>query len=275
KSVALFDGADPKNTKPTQIDLSTAKLYGVMVNEYLLAEVPGFKNKIYRVAKLEKNGDKYEVKAAKSVDVDKDGKEDWQAADATSCAKCHAPGVLVGSPTLGISCESCHGPGSNHVAAAPDQKKGTIIAQPTSAKPNSETCLACHGSEPNKDDKGTLIANNHYGVRNWFASKHAQSGQMTGCLTCHTPHKANAKGQLIRTDNPVDTCKACHAGVQIDLAKLMWKNATDERGHFTADHSFGALKYEEMGDDPATKTIEIKNPAYIDLINKALPELGK
>ncbi|HEX3032434.1 MAG TPA: hypothetical protein VHS59_09365 [Bacillota bacterium] len=37
KSVALFDGADPKNTKPTQIDLSTAKLYGVMVNEYLLS----------------------------------------------------------------------------------------------------------------------------------------------------------------------------------------------------------------------------------------------
>lgn len=275
KDIALFDGADKTSTKPTKFDLSTAKIYGVMMNEYVLAEVPGFKTKLYRVAKLEKNGDKYDVKAAKSVDVDKDGKEDWQAADGESCAKCHAPGVLVASPTPGISCESCHGAGSNHIAAATDKKKGTIVAQASSMLPNTETCLSCHQSDPTKDDKGTILANNHYGTRNWFAAKHATNGQLTGCMVCHNPHKANAKGQLLRKDNAADICVACHAGAKIDVAKLMWKNTTDERGHLTADHSFGALKYEDMGDDAATKTIEIKNPAYVNLINEAIPDLGK
>ncbi len=273
--VELFDGADPDNTKPVKIDLSSAKLYGVMVNEYLLAEVPGFKSNIYRVAKLVKNGDKYDVQAAKSVDVDKDGTEDWQAADGTSCAKCHAPGVLVESPTLGVSCESCHGPGSAHVAAAPDKKKGSIMASPTSALPDTGTCLECHRSDPEKDDNGTLIANNHYGARNWFASEHARSGQLTGCMACHTPHKANAKGQLLLEDNAADVCAACHAGDNIDLEKLMWKNPTDPHNHITADHSFGAMKYEDMGDDPDTKEIEITNPAYVDLVKKAFPDLAE
>ncbi|HEX3033057.1 MAG TPA: cytochrome c3 family protein [Bacillota bacterium] len=268
--VKLFDGVDKENTKPTEIDLSTAKLYGVMVNEYLLAEVPGFKNKIYRVAKLVKSGDKFDVKAAKSVDVDKDGKEDWQAADGEACAECHAPGLLVASPTLGISCESCHGPGSLHAAAAPDKKKGSY-----GAKPSTETCMGCHKSDPEKDDKGTLLANNHYGVRNYFASKHGQSKQLTGCLACHTPHKANAKGKLFAKDNAAEVCTTCHAGVKVDLEKLMWKNPTDERNHITADHSFGAMKYADLGDDAATKATEIKNPAFVDLVNKTFPDLGK
>jgi len=275
KAIALFDGADPENTTPVQLDLSTAKLYGVMVNEYLLAEVPDFKGKIYRVAKLTKNGDKYDLGAAKSVDVDKDGKEDWQAADAASCAECHAPGVLAGSPSLGVSCESCHGPGSNHVAAAPDQKKGSIIASPESAKPTTETCLRCHESNPEKNEDGTIIANNHYGARNWFAGEHAQSGQLTGCMACHTPHKANAKGQLLVKDNAADVCTTCHAGSDINLDKLMWKNPTDGHNHITADHSFGAMNYEDMGDDAATKEIEITNPAYVDLVEKELPEPAK
>lgn len=270
KAVTLFDGADPENTKGTQVDLSTAKLYGVMVNEYLMAEVPGFKNKIYRVAKLVKNGDKFDLEAAKAVDVDKDGKEDWQAADATSCAACHAPGILVSSPTLGVSCESCHGPGSNHVAAAPDKKKGSF-----GAAPNTDTCLACHESNPAKDDKGSITANNHYGARNWFATKHATSGQLNGCMTCHDPHKANAKGQLLVKDNAADICATCHAGAKFDLAKLMWKNPTDAHNHITSDHSFGVMKYEDLGDDAATKPTEITNPAYIDLAVKALPELAK
>lgn len=55
----------------------------------------------------------------------------------------------------------------------------------------------------------------------------------------------------------------------------MWKNPTDERGHFTRDHSFGATKYEDLQDDPATKPIEIKNPTFIELIKKQLPEAAK
>ncbi|HEY8910178.1 MAG TPA: cytochrome c3 family protein [Desulfosporosinus sp.] len=274
-TLTVYDGADTTNTKATQLDLSKAKIYGVMMDEYVLAEVPGFKNKIYRVAKLVKNGDKFDVQAASTVDVNKDGKPDWQATDGTSCATCHAPGVPVSSPTLGISCESCHGPGSKHVSATPDNKKGSIMAQPSSALPNSDTCLKCHTSDPSKDANGTLITDNHQGTRDWFSSKHAQSGQLNGCLTCHGPHKANANGVLLRKDNPADICLSCHADSKPDPAKIMWKNTTDKNGHLTVDHSFGAMKYEDLGDDPATKPIEITNPAMVEMVKKALPSLAK
>lgn len=277
-TLTLFDGADTSNTKPTQVELSKLKVYGVMMDEYVMAEVPGFKTKVYRIAKLVKNGDQYTLDAAKSVDVDKDGKPDWQAADATNCAPCHAPGVPVSSPSAGISCEACHGPGSNHVAAPQDKKKGTIIAQADSNLPNSETCLKCHATNPTKDAAtGAIVANNHQGTRDYFASKHAESGQLNGCLTCHGVHKANANGELLLKDNPVDICNTCHAG-KTDQAKLdaiMWKNKTDPNGHITRDHSFGAMMYEDMGDDPATKPLEIKNPAYLDIIKKAFPDLAK
>ncbi|HZK83876.1 MAG TPA: cytochrome c3 family protein [Desulfosporosinus sp.] len=274
-TITVFDGADATNTKATQLDLSKAKIYGVMVNDYVLAEVPGFKNKIYRVAALKKVGDKFELEAAKAVDVDKDGKPDWQAADATSCATCHAPGVAVASPTPGISCESCHGPGSIHAAAAPEKKIGTIMAQPTSALPNSETCLKCHTSDPSMDDKGVLITDNHHGTRDWFSSEHANSGQLNGCFTCHGAHKANANGQLIKEDKPADICITCHADKKYDPATIMWKNKTDEHGHITSDHSFTAMKYEDLGDDLATKPIEITNPKLVELVKKAIPELAK
>ncbi|WP_425800665.1 cytochrome c3 family protein [Desulfitobacterium sp. Sab5] len=277
-TLTLFDGVDTNNTKPTQVDLSKIKIYGVMMNEYVMAEVPGFKNKIYRIAKLVKNGDQYTLDAAKSVDVDKDGKPDWQAADGTSCASCHAPGVPANSPSAGISCESCHGPGSNHVAAPDDKKKGTIMASPRNALPDSDTCLKCHNSDPVKDaTTGAIVTNNHQGTRDWAFSKHNTSGMTNGCLTCHGPHKANANGVLIKKDNPVDICNSCHEG-KIDQAKLdaiMWKNTTDPNGHVTRDHSFGAMKYQDMGDDPATKQIEIKNQTYLDIIKKALPDLAK
>lgn len=275
KTIAVFDGADATNTKATQLDLSKAKIYGVMVNEYVLAEVPGFKEKIYRVAKLEKEGDKFKLSAAKEVDVDKDGKPDWQAADATSCATCHAPGAPVASPTLGISCESCHGPGSIHAAASPEKKIGSIIAQPTSALPNSETCLKCHASNPSMDDNGVLITDNHHGTRDWFSSKHATSGQLNGCLTCHGAHKANANGQLISKDKPADICITCHANKKYDPATIMWKNKTDAYGHITPDHSFTAMMYEDLGDDLKTKPIEITNPKLVELVKKTFPELAK
>lgn len=275
-TITVFDGADANNTKGTQLDLSKAKIYGVMENDYVLAEVPGFKSKVYRVAALKKVGDKFELGAAKAVDVDKDGKPDWQAADATSCASCHAPGVPVSSPTLGISCESCHGPGSNHVAAAPDKKKGSIMAQANSALPNSETCLKCHTSNPTKDaTTGNLVTDNHHGTRDYFSSKHATSGQLNGCLTCHGAHKANANGVLIKPATAAEICITCHADKKYDPAKIMWKNTTDANGHITADHSFGAMKYEDFGDDPATKPNEIKNPALVDLVKKAIPSLAK
>ena len=276
-TITVFDGADAANLKGTQLDLSKAKIYGVMMDDYVLAEVPGFKSKIYRVAAIKKVGDKFELDAAKAVDVDKDGKPDWQAADATSCVTCHAPGAPVASPTAGISCESCHGAGSIHVSKSTKTVSGgSIMAQPSSLLPNTETCLKCHNSDPVKDAAtGTLLANNHQGTRDYFSSKHAQSGQLNGCLTCHGAHKANAAGQLIKPATPAEICITCHANTKPDPDKIMWKNPTDKNGHITADHSFTAMPYETLGDDPATKEIEIKTPATVDLVTKALPKLAK
>jgi len=268
--ITIFDAANKDKPTSTTLDLSKAKIFGVMMNDYIIAEIPkeaGFTQQYYRVGALKKTNDKWSVESPKQADIDKDGKNDWTA-ESFTCGKCHAPGIETGSPSYGVSCESCHGPGGNHVSAT--DKKGTM--SPEVAK---TSCNTCHESNPSKDDQGNYTANTHYGTRNYFASKHAQSSQLNQCLTCHTTHKANTSGSLLPTDNPTDNCVKCHAGKTFDLDKLMWKNPTDERGHFTRDHSFGAMKYEDLQDDPATKPIEIKNPTFIELIKKQLPEAAK
>ena len=268
--ITIFDAVNTEKPTSTTLDLSQAKVYGVMVDKYIIAEIPataGFKEKIYRVGALKKTDDKWTVEAPKQNDIDKDGKPDWTA-EKFACGKCHAPGIENSSANLGISCESCHGPAGNHASAT--DKKGTM-----SRETARTSCLNCHKSDPAKDDQGNYTANNHYGTRNFFASKHAQSSQLNQCLTCHSPHKANASGALLRADKPTDICAKCHAGINFDLEKLMWKNPTDPTGHFTKDHSFGAIKYEDLQDDPATKPVEIKNPTVIELIKKLLPELAK
>jgi predicted CXXCH cytochrome family protein len=141
-------------------------------------------------------------------------------------------------------------------------------------KTSVDSCVACHKSDPVKDAQGNFTTQNHYGTRDFFASKHAQGGT-TNCLTCHGAHKANASGNLLTADKPNDVCVKCHAGSNYDIEKLMWKNPTDPNNHITRDHSFGAMKYEDLGDDPATKPVEIKNPAMVDLIKKLLPDLAK
>lgn len=266
--ITVFDAATTENPKSTTIDLSKDKVYGVMVDDYIIAQIPesaGFKEKIYRVAAVKKEGDKWKIEPAKTADVNKDGTPDWTA-EKFSCGKCHAPGIENNSKDLGISCESCHGPGGNHVTAT--EKKGTMNT-------SLDSCQSCHASNPVKDAQGNFTTTNHYGTRDYFASKHSKSGQLNSCLTCHGVHKANANGQLLRADKPNDICAKCHAGSNYDVDKIMWKNPTDTNNHITRDHSFGAMKYEDLGDDPATKPIEIKNPTVIDLIKKALPELAK
>ncbi len=269
--ITIFDPSNKENPASTTLDLSKAQIYGVMQNSYLIAEVPGtaggFANKVYRVGALKKTNDKWSVQPPKQVDLDKDGKNDWTA-ESYTCGKCHSPGIENESPNYGISCESCHGPGGNHVSAT---DKKTTMSNETARN----SCNSCHESNPSKDAEGNFTVNNHYGTRNYFASKHAQSSQMTQCLACHTSHKANASGSLILKDKPTDVCATCHAGKAFNLDKLMWKNPTDTRDHFTKDHSFGAIKYEDLQDDPSTKPVEIKNPAVIELIKKQLPELAK
>lgn len=268
--ITIFDAANTEKPTSTTLDLSKAKIYGVMMDDYVIAEIPkeaGFKNTLYRVGAVKKTNDKYTVQAPKQTDIDKDGKPDWTA-ESFTCGKCHAPGIENASPNYGISCESCHGPGGNHVSAT--DKAGTM-----SLETAKTACLNCHKSNPTKDAQGNFTATNHYGTRDFFASKHAQSSQLNQCLTCHTTHKANASGSLLIADKPTDICAKCHAGTTMDLDKLMWKNPSDPNNHITRDHSFGTIKYEDLQDDPATKPIEIKNPTIIDLIKKQLPDLAK
>lgn len=265
--ITIYDSSNTASAVSTKIDLSKAKVYGVMMNEYVVAEIPkeaGFKNDTYRVAKLEKEGDKYKVVAAGEKDMNKDGNNDWTASN-FSCGACHAPGVGTDSPDAGISCESCHGPGSIHVSA--EDKKGTMEV-------SEKACVTCHNLQPSKDAQGNYTTQNHYGTRNYFTSVHYESNM--GCLTCHTTHKANANGQLLKKDDPAAICNTCHSDYKVDaniLSKMMWKNPTDAHGHITSDHSFGAVKYEDLGDDPATKPVEIKNQKVIDMIKKSFPNL--
>ena len=266
--VTLFDASTPDAPKSGTIDLANKDtVYGVMMDHYIIGKAPeGFKDKVYRVAALEKSGDKWAIHPAKEADVNKDGTPDYTA-ESFSCGPCHAPGIAAGSKDYGVSCESCHGPGGNHVSG---EKKGTMISQTA-----QDACNSCHTSNPSKSKEGVWTANTHYGTRDYFASKHSQSSMLKDCQTCHESHKVNASGSLLKADKPQDLCAKCHAGAKFDLDKLMWKNPTDERGHFTKDHSFGAMPYEELGDDPKTKPIEIKNQKFIDLITKMLPEVAK
>ncbi|MDA8228275.1 MAG: cytochrome c3 family protein [Desulfitobacterium hafniense] len=266
--ITVFDMDNKEKPTKATLDLSKIKVHGVMVDDYIIAEVPesaGFKNKIYRVAAVHKNGDKWDLTFAKEDDFDKDGKKDWGATGYT-CGACHSPGLAVGAKDLGVSCESCHGPGSNHVTA---EKK-----TPGSYAVNSNSCMTCHPSKPSKNaTTGALTAANHYGTRNYFASAHADSKQLNDCLACHTTHKANANGKLLSKDNPADICMTCHSDKKYDPAKLMWKNPTDTNNHFTIDHSFGAIKLEDMGDDSKTKETEYTNPKLIELIKKKFKDL--
>lgn len=268
-TVTVFDGAATSpNTISTKIDLS--KALGVMMDTYVVAEIPkeaGFAKQYYRVAHIVKAGDKWKLEAASKVA----GKEDWSAGD-YSCGKCHSPGIgAPGKADLTITCEACHGAGSEHVAAnTPELKRATM------KQPDSETCLNCHRSNPSKDAKtGVVTANTHYGTRDYTVSKHASNSQTNGCFTCHGVHKPNANGLLLKNDNPNDICMSCHAEKKYDVKTVMWKNPTDARGHFTADHSFGALKYEDLGDNPATPAIEITKQPALDILKAKLPEMFK
>lgn len=267
--ITVFDAVNTDKPTSATIDLSKDNVYGVMMDDFIVAQAPtGFKDQYYRVAAVEKSGDKWTVKPTSQKDMDKDGKADWVAESAQSCVTCHASGIPKGSPTKGFSCESCHGAGGVHANAT--DKIATMNIHTA-----EDACLNCHKSDPVKDSQGNFTTDNHHGTRDYFASKHAQSGQLNQCLTCHVTHKANTNGLLLRADNPADICVKCHAGKNYNPDQIMWKNPTDPYGHITRDHSFNAMKYADLGDDPSTKPVEIKNPAMIDLIKKSLPQLAK
>jgi predicted CXXCH cytochrome family protein len=248
-----------------------------MLDHYLVAEMPkeaGFKGskdggQLYRIAKLHKHEDgKYDVEAVRDdFDFNKNGMKDRDdmAAASYTCSQCHSPG-LTPTGTMKhlnntVGCESCHGPGSIHVAA--EGKAGNMVK-------NNDACKTCHeDGRPTKDPKGNISAQTHYGTRGWFASTHSTNDKTKYCTSCHTVHVTNAKGNLLKGETPEQLCATCH-NYKFNVEEVMWRNKTDLRDHFTRDHSFGAFSDEDLGDDPKTPTLEIKNPTAIEKMKKLL-----
>lgn len=258
-SVKLFDAENKDKAVSADVKIAPDTTVGVMMDHYIIAKAPsGFKEKYYRIGALKKldNG-KYSISPATTGDFDKDGKsDDWGASD-YSCSSCHSPGLAAGTEDVGMTCESCHGPGSNHITAT--QKKGSY---PITAR----TCLTCHPLEPAKDaTTGAIQAQNHYGTRGFYASKHYTSQQVNSCLTCHDPHKANQSGMMLLKDQPLDICKTCHANLdQNTFNSIFWKNPVDPHGHTTADHSFLNIKLSDYTIDQKAKTMTLNN----NMVNK-------
>jgi predicted CXXCH cytochrome family protein len=250
---ASAEGEEPQSAK-----LNLKNSLGVMLDHYVVSKIDGIPG-FHRVAALEKTDNGYELQPLEL----KDGNEkDWVAKSYAHCVDCHSPGLSVeglGAENLqsGLSCETCHGPGAVH---AQTKKPETIIA-------NQAACIKCHTlGEPAQAENGDfLVADTHYGVRNWFVSDHYTSGYLD-CLSCHTPHSTNEQGRMLKQDSFEENCATCHGRKDFNQDEIMWKNPTDLRGHFTRDHSFGKLLYEDLGDDPETKEIEITDPEAIKTI---------
>lgn len=270
-TVTVYDGA-AKNAKSTTVDLK--KALGVAMDSYVVSQIPkeaGFSKQFYRVGKLVKNPDgTYKIENPGLVT----GTQNWSAGD-YSCAKCHSPGMGgAGAPDYTVTCEACHGAGGAHVAATTnEQRKATMVP------PDSNTCLKCHNSDPTKDTTtGTtsaIITTNHYGTRDWAFSKHNTTGEINGCLTCHSPHGTNVSGKGLRKDNANDICATCHAGKNYDVNTIMWENKSDPHSHITRDHSFTAIPESATQVNPTTKNVEITDPKALDMIKKELPDLFK
>lgn len=43
----------------------------------------------------------------------------------------------------------------------------------------------------------------------------------------------------------------CHNPHKAKLDEIMWKNPTDSHNHINRDHSFEAMMYKDLGDDPS------------------------
>ena len=270
-TVKIFDAENKDSAVSADIKITADTTLGVMMDHYIVAKAPeGFKEKYYRIGALKKlDSGKYSIEPASKGDYNKDGNaEDWGAAN-YSCGSCHSPGLAAGTEELGMSCESCHGPGSIHATA--ENKKGSY---PITA----QTCLTCHPLEPAKDSTtGAITAQNHYGTRGFYATKHYTSQQLNSCLTCHNPHNANQSGKMILKDKTPDLCNTCHAEHKFDdaaVSNVFWKNPVDAHGHITADHSFYQIKSSDYTVDEKTKTM-ILNDNMVNKVRSLFPDLFK
>jgi predicted CXXCH cytochrome family protein len=141
-----------------------------------------------------------------------------------------------------VQCETCH---NAHVMNIDSSNMFLVVDNSASA-----LCLACHTSTPStstnvaKQTKpmtsshvasGTVKATSYNAMTEWSTSVHAQGGfqiakaanagpygtlRKNGCLSCHTPHKAQGKTALLsptkqtvsNMDATAQTCMNCHNG---------------------------------------------------------------
>ncbi|MFZ5942719.1 MAG: cytochrome c3 family protein [Bacillota bacterium] len=265
QTVTIWDDSNKENPVSKEFNLKNS--YGVMMDDYIVAEVEEFSGKLYRIAALEKTEQGYKIAAASLKDYNTDGKQDW-GAKSYSCSQCHSPGLEIQNLAVrdiesGISCETCHGPGSIH---AQTKNKQSISI-------NQSACISCHtlGKPSEAKDGDYLIAQNHYGTRNWFASEHYTSGYVN-CLSCHTSHKVNVENKMLKADSFQESCAQCHKKETYDQKEVMWINPTDPYNHFTQDHSFGAFTYDMLGDKPDTKEVEITNETTVKKLKSLMKD---
>ncbi|MDN5323118.1 MAG: hypothetical protein PWQ67_1572 [Clostridia bacterium] len=265
QKVVIWDDANKENPAEKEINLKNS--YGVMMDHYVVAKVDGFTKDLYRVAALEKTDQGFKIEAVSLKDYNSDNNQDW-GAKAYTCADCHSPGLVAEGQGIknldaGISCETCHGPGSIH---AQTKKKEAIDI-------NEDACISCHTlGQPTEAKNGeTLIAQNHYGTRNWFASDHYTSGYVN-CLNCHTSHEVNVEGIMLNGTFE-ENCAKCHKGETFNIDEIMWKNPSDPYNHITRDHSFGAFSYDKLGDNPETKEIEITDPTTVRKLKSLMKDI--
>ena len=89
-------------------------------------------------------------------------------------------------------CEDCHGPGSAHVEGGGDKTK-IFVFKDHSTKDINERCLTCHAGGP----------------QHMNAINSIHSANEVTCISCHSPHHAEAKEFLLAKAQPA-LCYGCH-----------------------------------------------------------------
>jgi len=113
------------------------------------------------------------------------------------------PGIHGTWAEPGVRCEACHGPGGEHVT------------NPTQIHPTkAENCGDCHSrGDVNKIDAKDGLIKHHEQYEDLLASPHVQ----LNCKTCHKPH-LSTKYEMGGFIGEEETCKTCHADIQIKVA---------------------------------------------------------
>jgi DmsE family decaheme c-type cytochrome len=97
-------------------------------------------------------------------------------------------------------CESCHGPGSAHVAGGGDLTKIFVFKEHSTKQINAR-CLTCHAG----------------GTQHMNAINSEHSKNDVSCISCHSPHHAEAKEFLLVKSQP-ELCYTCHLDKKAQFA---------------------------------------------------------